>query len=63
MIEGVRFSSNLEEMVSHFALQGLRRITLTTLDAHGLYERYGFTPLANPDVYMELWNPKVYKDA
>jgi N-acetylglutamate synthase-like GNAT family acetyltransferase len=42
-------------------LQGLRRWTLATRDAHGLYERFGFKPLANPDRFMEIHNPDVYK--
>lgn len=32
----------MESMLSHPALQGLRRWLLATADAHGLYERYGF---------------------
>jgi len=31
---------------------GLRRIALATGDAHGMYERYGFAPLANPEQWM-----------
>ncbi|MEV7885350.1 GNAT family N-acetyltransferase [Streptomyces sp. NPDC002817] len=31
---------------------GLRRILLATHDAHGVYEKAGFTPLANPDQWM-----------
>jgi ribosomal protein S18 acetylase RimI-like enzyme len=51
----------LMEMVSaHPALQGLRRFVLVTRDAHGLYERFGFRPLARPESYMELHRPDVY---
>ena len=32
---------------------GVRRAMLATADAHGLYERYGFTPLADPGRWME----------
>jgi hypothetical protein len=42
-------------------LQGLRRWTLGTRDAHELYAKYGFKPLANPDRFMELHDPEVYK--
>ena len=45
---------------SHPDLQGLRRWILATQDAHGLYRQFGFTPLANPDRWMELHNPAVY---
>jgi GNAT superfamily N-acetyltransferase len=32
---------------------GVRRAILATADAHGLYEQYGFTPLAHPGRWME----------
>jgi GNAT superfamily N-acetyltransferase len=31
----------------------VRRWMLATRDAHGLYARYGFTPLAHPEIMME----------
>ena len=43
----------MDAIVSHPQLQGLRRWTLITRDAHALYARYGFTPLATPDRFME----------
>jgi GNAT superfamily N-acetyltransferase len=49
----------METIVAHPDLQGLRRWVLVTRDAHGLYARYGFTPLAKVDGYMERWNPQV----
>ena len=53
----------MQEIMSHPDLQGLRRMTLATLDAHGLYAKYGFSALATPEVFMENWNPNVYKNA
>jgi GNAT superfamily N-acetyltransferase len=50
----------MECIFSHSDLQGLRRWILATRDAHDLYRHFGFTPLANPDVFMELVNPDVY---
>jgi GNAT superfamily N-acetyltransferase len=47
--------------VGHPRLQGLRRWSLVTRDAHGLYEQFGFTPLAKPERYMELTVPDIYK--
>lgn len=41
-------------------LQGLRRFCLFTRDAHGLYARHGFTPLAAPDRGMEIVRPGLY---
>ncbi|MEU8620414.1 GNAT family N-acetyltransferase [Streptomyces sp. NPDC048623] len=38
----------------HLEPYGLRRILLATDDAHGVYERIGFTPLQNPDKWMAL---------
>jgi len=53
----------MQEVMSHPDLQGLRRMTLATLDAHGLYEKFGFSELVKPEVFMENWNPEVYKNA
>jgi GNAT superfamily N-acetyltransferase len=50
-------------VVSHPALQGLRRFLLGTRDAHGLYQRYGFAPLADPSRYLEVFRPDVYGSA
>jgi GNAT superfamily N-acetyltransferase len=51
----------MEMAVRHPKLQGLRRWSLATRDAHGLYEPFGFTPLGNPERYMERLDPDVYK--
>lgn len=37
--------------------RALRRIGLTTADAHGVYAALGFTPLRRPDRYMERLSP------
>ncbi|MGC1457184.1 MAG: GNAT family N-acetyltransferase [Steroidobacteraceae bacterium] len=50
----------VEQVLQHPDLQGLRRMMLGTLDAHGLYEKYGFRPLAAPERVMEIHNPNVY---
>lgn len=47
-------------VVRHPALQGLRRFLLATKDAHGLYARFGFVPLANPTRFLERFDPDVY---
>jgi GNAT superfamily N-acetyltransferase len=46
---------------SHPKLQGLRRWTLVTLDAHGLYEQFGFKPIANQERFMERIVPDIYR--
>ena len=50
----------MEAIVAHPELQGLRRWVLATRDAHGLYEKYGFTPLKHPERWMELAAPNAY---
>ena len=47
----------MDTIMSHPDLQGLRRWTLVTRDAHGLYKQYGFDSLANPDGWMEILRP------
>lgn len=42
-------------------LQGLRRFTLATFDAHGLYAQFGFTAPANPALLMERYVPDLYR--
>lgn len=50
----------MEAIVNHPDLQGLRRFVLVTRDAHGLYEQFGFQPLARPEGYMEVFRPDIY---
>ena len=45
---------------AHPELQALRRWLLMTVDAHGVYERLGWTPLAHPERAMERHFPDVY---
>ncbi len=45
----------------HPKLQGLRRWTLVTLDAHGLYEQFGFKPIVNQERFMERIVPDIYR--
>ena len=44
--------------VDHPRFSGIRRIGLTTADAHGVYAKLGFTPLLRPDRYMERLSPE-----
>ncbi|HEY1460495.1 MAG TPA: GNAT family N-acetyltransferase [Casimicrobiaceae bacterium] len=50
----------LGTIVNHPDLQGLRRFILATRDAHGLYARFGFAPLANPGRFLERFAPDPY---
>ena len=47
----------MEIVHSHPDLQGLRRWTLATRDAHELYRQFGWDALANPDGWMEIFHP------
>ncbi|MBI3943518.1 MAG: GNAT family N-acetyltransferase [Chloroflexi bacterium] len=44
----------------HPDLQGLRRWTLATRDAHGLYSQFGFYPLKAPERWMEISDSDIY---
>jgi N-acetylglutamate synthase-like GNAT family acetyltransferase len=47
----------MQTIVEHPDLQGLRRWSLATADAHGLYSQFGFTPVSKPKVWMEKFKP------
>ena len=50
----------VEAVVAHPELQGLRRFSLATADAHGLYARYGFAAPSRPQTLMERYVPDIY---
>ena len=52
----------MESVMTHPNLQGLRRWILLTSTADWLYEKYGFNKVPKPEIYMELYNPNVYKE-
>jgi len=49
-------------MIFHPDLQGLRRYQLATLDAHSLYEQFGFKALENPERQMGIVLPNLYQE-
>lgn len=49
-------------VMAHPDLQGLRRFTLATGDAHALYARFGFTAPLRPQSLMERYFPELYQD-
>jgi ribosomal protein S18 acetylase RimI-like enzyme len=51
----------MDTIMAHPDLQGLRRFSLTTRDAAGLYRRYGFVEIENPARYMEINRPGLYR--
>jgi GNAT superfamily N-acetyltransferase len=44
----------IETVMKHPDLQGLRRWTLATRDAHGLYRQFGWDDLHNPENWMQI---------
>ena len=47
----------IETIMSHPDLQGLRRWTLATRDAHGLYQQFDWSALSHPESWMEIFRP------
>ena len=44
----------MDAVMTHPELAGLRNFLLATRDAHGLYEKFGFAPLAEPRRWMVI---------
>ena len=49
----------MEVMLAHPRLQGFRRWVLSTKDAHGVYERFGFRQLHRSERWMERPDPNM----
>jgi hypothetical protein len=47
--------------MAHPDLQGLRRFSLVTRDAHDFYSTFEFRALASPDRHMEIVRPGLYQ--
>ena len=48
-------------LLAHDDLQGLRRWALATADAHGVYETLGFKNIMQPELFMEINDPDIYR--
>jgi hypothetical protein len=51
----------MEAIVSHPDLQALRRWFLGPTHDGRLYAKFGFQPIAEPGLYMEIVNAAIYK--
>jgi GNAT superfamily N-acetyltransferase len=51
----------MECVMEHPDLQGIRRFSLVTRDAHELYRPFGFTEIGSPGGHMEIARPGLYK--
>jgi GNAT superfamily N-acetyltransferase len=47
----------IQNILKYPELQGLRRWSLATADAHGLYNQFGFTQIIRPERWMEIFKP------
>ncbi len=47
----------MQTIVEHPELQGLRRWSLATADAQGLYSQFGFEQISKPERWMEKFKP------
>ena len=47
----------MRAILDHPELHNLRVFLLATRDAHGLYSKFGFRPLEEPDRWMAIQNP------
>ena len=47
----------IQAIMDHPDLAGMRRWVLVTNDAHGLYRQYGFSPLDDPEEWMQNFKP------
>ena len=52
----------MRAVMAHPDLQGLRRFTLNTVDAHGLYAQFGFAAPSKPQTAMEIYRPGLYEN-
>lgn len=51
----------VDAVLAHPELQSLRRFTLVSTSARGLYQQYGWTALHTPEAHMERFAPDVYR--
>ena len=49
----------MQTIVNHPELQGLRRWSLATADAQGLYSQFGFSQISKPENWMEIFTPYI----
>ncbi|HSY29819.1 MAG TPA: GNAT family N-acetyltransferase [Burkholderiaceae bacterium] len=51
----------VDAVLAHTELQTLRRFTLVSTSARGLYQQYGWTALNAPEAHMERFVPDAYR--
>ena len=48
-------------VMAHPELQGMRRWMLASTTARGLYAKLGFSQLAKPELFMEIYDPAIHR--
>ncbi len=48
-------------VMAHPDLQGMRRWMLASTSARGLYAKIGFSQLAKPELFMEIYDPDIHR--
>ena len=51
----------IQAVLDHPELQGLRRFMLASSNARGLYQGFGFSAPAKPEILMEINIPDIYQ--
>lgn len=51
----------MKAILKHPDLQNFRRWMLATRDAHELYKQFGFTSIPNPENFMQIHKPDIYR--
>jgi N-acetylglutamate synthase-like GNAT family acetyltransferase len=51
----------MECIMKNPEIQDIRLFLLATQDAHTLYQKYGFMPVAEPKRFMEIFKPNIYQ--
>lgn len=49
----------MKAVLEHDNMKKVQKVALGTRDAHGVYEKLGFTPLAKPEIWMEKVVPNM----
>ncbi|NNM59779.1 MAG: GNAT family N-acetyltransferase [Legionellales bacterium] len=51
-----------QEILIYPEFQGLRRFTLATTTANGLYAKFGFEPVEGSKMFMQIYKPTIYSE-
>ncbi|GGY56411.1 N-acetyltransferase [Bacterioplanes sanyensis] len=52
----------MQQVMAHPSVADVRRFTLATSDAHGLYQQFGFGFVDKPETLMQIYKPDIYQN-